>query len=240
MRFRRYAHLERDWLSSEPAPGVVFVEPEYTDGYPVDPPNDDHAPTGIANGQLLLADLYRILVSNQEKWAHTLLIVTYDEHGGFFDHVPPLPAPTTINGVKIDTTGVRVPAFIVSPYVTPGVPFSGPLDHTSILQLIADRFTDPIERYSQAVDDRHAMLKLNRIYQCLSDGPTNLAAPQLIAKKAILAEVRPPPKQGAETPNEMAYRQAVEKLNREHPELLNAPGWERVNARLAASPLRKN
>lgn len=236
MRFRRYTRLERDWLSAEPAPSVIFVEPEYTDGFPVDPPNDDHSPTGIARGQLLLADLYRILIRNPAKWAHTLLVITYDEHGGFFDHVPPLPGPTVIGDVKLDTTGVRVPAFFVSPYVKPGVPFTGPLDHTSILQLLADRFTDMKYEYSKAVHDRHAMLKLNRIFQCLSDEPLNLAAPPLGVPKVAPAKDAALPRQGAETPNEAAYRHAVEKLNNEHPEILKAPGWEKVNARLAASP----
>lgn len=236
MRFRRYAHLERDWLSQEPQPGVIFVEPEYTDGYPVDPPNDDHAPTGIHRGQLLLADLYRILTSNPDKWAQTLLVITYDEHGGFFDHVPPLPAPTTIQNVKIETTGIRVPAFLVSPYVKPGIPFSGRLDHTSILQLLADRFTEMKHGYSQAVTDREAALKLHRIYQSLTDRPSNLPAPKFDTGKIIAVEAMIPPKQGAETTNEAAYRQAVEKLNKDHPEMLKSPGWEKVNARLAATP----
>ncbi len=239
MRFRRYTRLEKDWLSSDPAPSVIFVEPEYTDGFPVDPPNDDHAPTGIGRGQLLLADLYRILITNSEKWAHTLLIVTYDEHGGFFDHVPPLSGSTEIGSVKLNTTGVRVPAFAISPFVKPCTPFSGLLDHTSILQLLADRFTDMKGGYSQAVDARHAMLKLNRIYQCLLDEPINLSAPQLGVPKIALVEERVPPKRTAETPNEAAYRHAVEKLSSDHPEILRAPGWEKVNARLAAGQAAK-
>jgi phospholipase C len=236
MRFRRYTRLEKDWQSSEPAPGVIFVEPEYTDGFPVDPPNDDHAPSGIQKGQQFLADLYRILTSNPEKWAHTLLVVTYDEHGGFFDHVSPLPAPTIIQGTKIDTTGVRVPAFLISPYVKPGVPFTGPLDHTSILQLIADKFTDMKDGYSLAVTDRHAMLNLNRIYQCLSDKPSDMPTSTIKHSEVATAARAAPLVQGPETPNEAAYRLAVEKLNREHPEFMKAKGWEKVSARLTATP----
>jgi len=112
-RFRRYSQLKSEWNSSDTMPNVVFIEPEYTDG-PHDTPNDDHAPTGVQPGQAFLADLYATLISNPARWAKTMLVVTYDEHGGFFDHVPPFEIPITINGVTLPTTGVRVPAFVVS------------------------------------------------------------------------------------------------------------------------------
>jgi Phosphoesterase family len=69
----------------------------------------------------------------------TMLVVTTDEHGGFFDHVPPISIPAKINETVIETTGVRVPAFIVSPYIAPRQVFHGPLDRTSLLQLLDDR-----------------------------------------------------------------------------------------------------
>jgi len=59
-----------------------------------------------------------------KAWANTLLIITYDEHGGIFDHVPPpapSPEPPQIGQVfGFNRYGVRAPAVIVSPYVTPG------------------------------------------------------------------------------------------------------------------------
>ena len=152
LHFRRYAHFERDWLLNEKRPSVTFIEPEYTDG-PHSEPNDDHAPTGVEPGQKFLADVYNTVIANPEKWAKTLLVVTYDEHGGFFDHVPPLNIPATINGIEFQTTGVRVPAFLISPHVKPGQPFNGALDHTSILQLLDDRFVRG-EGYSVAVNER--------------------------------------------------------------------------------------
>ncbi len=107
LHFRRYANFARDWLSNEKGPSVTFIEPEYTDG-PNSEPNDDHAPTGVEPGQKFLADIYNTLIAKPEKWARTLLVVTYDEHGGFFDHVPPLNIPATINGIEFQTTGARL------------------------------------------------------------------------------------------------------------------------------------
>ena len=66
---------------------------------------------------------------------------------------PPLPIPTDVAGLHFKTTGVRVPAFVVSPQVAPGTVFSNNLDHTSMLQLFADRF-NPNRDYSAAVGAR--------------------------------------------------------------------------------------
>ena len=131
--FRWFDWFASQWKSGQSIPSVVFIEPEYTNTpLPLDP-NDDHSPTGIAKGQTFLARIYNTLTSNPRLWAKTMLIVTYDEHGGFFDHEPPLPVPCTAGSTRFETTGVRVPAFVISPYVAPGVPNSQGFDHTSIL-----------------------------------------------------------------------------------------------------------
>ncbi|MEX3633258.1 alkaline phosphatase family protein [Paraburkholderia sp. BR14320] len=77
------------------------------------------------------------------------------EHGGFFDHVSPLRLPCNVAGFAFETTGLRVPAIPVSPYVSAGGVFSGDLDHTSILQLLAEKF-DSHKAYSPAVSARNA------------------------------------------------------------------------------------
>jgi phospholipase C len=82
-RFRRFTQFKDDWQSDRPVPKVMFIEPEYTDG-PHSEPNDDHAPTDVQPGQRFLADVYNLLTSNPARWLTTLLVVTYDEHGGFF------------------------------------------------------------------------------------------------------------------------------------------------------------
>ena len=70
------------------------------------------------------------------------MIITYDEHGGFYDHVPPVPAVKASNEM-LETTGLRVPAFVISPWVKAGSVFGSDtqhFDHTSILKTIARRF----------------------------------------------------------------------------------------------------
>ena len=96
------------------------------------------------------------LAGNEARWAKTVMIVTFGEHGGFNDHVPPLSLRTDPRAGATYraflTTGVRVPGLIVSPLFTTGSVYNGPLDPTSILQFLASRFgTGP---YSQEVENR--------------------------------------------------------------------------------------
>jgi phospholipase C len=230
-RFRRFTHFAADWADDKtPMPPVVFIEPEYTDG-PHHDPNDDHPPTGIAKGQTFLADVYDAVVANPRRWASTLMLVTYDEHGGFFDHVAPLRIPGAAGGTSFATTGVRVPAFLVSPHVAPATVHSGALDHTSILQLLADRFTPGME-YSPAVTARqqHLSRLSEMLVSAIERTPTIDPVP-LAAARAVAAATPPPPSSGAaptDPPNAQAFHNAAVKIAEDHPDLIGAPGWERL------------
>jgi phospholipase C len=114
-------------------PAVSFIDPDFID---VPPGTDDHPPADIAGGQRLVAEIVRALIEGPQ-WSKTLLIITYDEHGGFFDHVAPPQAPA-VSGV--DHYGPRVPAFAISPWVERGKTSDIVFDHTSILKTIARRF----------------------------------------------------------------------------------------------------
>jgi phospholipase C len=141
------------WSSGGPAPSVIYCEPYYNDlatavggGHG----NCNHAPLPMAYGEIFLKKVYDALTSNPARWQRTLMILCYDEHGGFFDHVapPPMRCAMPTGGTWHDRTdyttlGIRVPAILVSPIVEPRSVFSGLLDHTSILQLIVDRFGAP-------------------------------------------------------------------------------------------------
>jgi len=158
-RFRGYDDFQDDVLNTdEPFPQVVFIEPRYTDAPHFEAPCDDHAPSPITPGQNFLKRVYSDLITNWDRWLKSLLIVTYDENGGFFDHVAPENIVTKPrNGVKwnygpFNTTGPRVPAYLISPFVKPGAIYKGVLDHTSILKCIATRFGNG--SYSQEVDAR--------------------------------------------------------------------------------------
>jgi phospholipase C len=232
--FRRFSRFAAEWADNGTVmPTVIFIEPEYTDG-PHGDPNDDHPPTGIAKGQAFLAEIYTALIANPQRWRNTLMLVTYDEHGGFFDHVPPLPMPGTAGGTAFTTTGVRVPAFIVSPHVPPGTVYSGALDHTSILQFLAARFT-PGQEYSAAVAARQQ--HLSRLADILASGPVapapELPVVPLAAVRTVAAATPAPPPSGAspaDPPNAQALHEVALKIADDHPDLLTEPGWEQLNA----------
>ncbi len=122
-------------------PAYAFIEPAYFGANE----NDQHPPSDIGGGEQLIARVYNALRSNAELWQSTLLIVVYDEHGGFYDHVAP---PATIapddqtSEYDFRRLGVRVPAILVSPWVDPGVCHTV-FDHTSILRYMCDKYGLP-------------------------------------------------------------------------------------------------
>jgi phospholipase C len=119
-------------------PSVTLIEPDYIE---LPPGNDDHAPADMAAGQILVDRIVTALV-NSPQWRRTLLIITYDEHGGFYDHqTPPLNNPSLGDSRKY--MGPRVPAFMVSPLVRPGKVFKTQFDHTTIGATILRRFCRP-------------------------------------------------------------------------------------------------
>jgi phospholipase C len=79
------------------------------------------------------------------QWDRSLLVIVYDEHGGFFDHVPP-PAVDDDDPATFGSYGVRVPAIVVSPWVEPGAVSSSVFDHTSIIKTILARFCPQVLR----------------------------------------------------------------------------------------------
>jgi phospholipase C len=155
--FRRLDDLPNDLADEHPddLPQVIFIEPDYYD-CPVHlhAPCDNHPPLAMAPGEVFLAQVYKWLSSDSKRWARTVFVVTYDEHGGFFDHVQPLPVKyRNPNGVAFDTTGPRVPAIVAGPFA-PNQVSKERLDNTSILQLIAERFGNAGEAYSSEVAGR--------------------------------------------------------------------------------------
>jgi phospholipase C len=95
-------------------------------------------PADIKDGQDLVLAVYHA-VATSPQWDKTLLVIFYDEHGGFFDHVPP-PEAADDDPQTFGRYGVRVPAVIVSPWVEPGSVSHTLFDHTSIIKTILLRF----------------------------------------------------------------------------------------------------
>jgi phospholipase C len=151
-QFRRIGDLARD-LAAGDRPQVIFIEPEYYDS-PVHfhRPCDNHPPLGMAAGEAFVAQVYQTLAASP-LWDRCVFIATYDEHGGFFDHVAPPPVRYRHpNGVAFETAGPRTPTIVAGPFARRGVSHAL-LDNTSILQLIAERFGSG-EAYSPEVADR--------------------------------------------------------------------------------------
>jgi phospholipase C len=144
--FHFYRQFQADCQSGN-LPAYSFIEPQYYSDL-ANPECDQHPPSVVTLGEQLIADVYNCIRASK-LWPKTMLIITYDEHGGCYDHVPPPSAaqpeaPQPGQVFKFDRYGVRVPAVIVSPYVKPGTILrpQGPVpyDHTSIIVTLRKRF----------------------------------------------------------------------------------------------------
>ncbi|KAK8586492.1 hypothetical protein V6N13_010083 [Hibiscus sabdariffa] len=139
-------------------PSLTVIEPRYFD-IKAFPANDDHPSHDVANGQKLVKEVYETLRASPQ-WNETLLVITYDEHGGFYDHVQTpfenVPNPDGNTGpapkfFKFDRLGVRVPTIMVSPWIKKGTVVSGPngpapnseFEHSSIPATIKKMFNLP-------------------------------------------------------------------------------------------------
>lgn len=146
-------------------PAISFIEPQWTYTSNIGPKgkdavdllshndeflvgeqgNDMHPPGDVRTAENFLANIYTSLISNPQAWEKTLLIITFDEHGGLFDHVVPpasvSPDEHCQHGFKFDRLGVRVPAVFVSPKIDKRVVIRSndphtAFDHTSVLATI--------------------------------------------------------------------------------------------------------
>jgi phospholipase C len=120
--------------------------------------NSQHPLEQVVLGEELIRDVYEALAANPKTWRSTLLLITYDEHGGFFDREPPPPAVPPEPGAQdekhgfgFDLLGPRVPAIVVSPYVTRGSVDDTDHDHTSIIASLREIFA-----FEETLTDRDA------------------------------------------------------------------------------------
>jgi phospholipase C len=131
-------------------PYVSYVDPKFLAGPRVQ--SDEHPPANVQVGQKFVSDVINALMASQ-NWSTSALFLTYDEHGGFYDHVAPPPAPVPDNippnlnpgetPGAFDRYGFRVPVVVVSPYAKPHYVSHVVDDHTSILRFIELRFGLP-------------------------------------------------------------------------------------------------
>lgn len=151
-------------------PSYSFLEPCY--GGPGQ--NDQHPPADIRCGEQLISDVYN-MVKTSPAFENTLFIITYDEHGGCYDHYPPpsgsknpdITGQPGQDGFLFNRFGVRVPCVVISPYITPGLigrpeGFT-PFDHTSIIKTIQNCFNLPhsLTERDKAAPDFSCLLTLD-------------------------------------------------------------------------------
>jgi phospholipase C len=183
--FTHFRDFEDDFARDAAAgnlPAYSFIEPRYfADTANNKLPSDEHPPHNVAYGEALIANAYNAVRAGP-GWKHTLLIVTYDEHGGCFDHVvPPRATPPDErrpDGYDFSQFGVRVPAVIISPYVRPGSVIrptgTTPFDHTSILATLRKLFGfRPLTARDAAAPDLLPLLSATPD----NDGPAAIVAP---------------------------------------------------------------
>ena len=148
-RLAAFSYIEPEWATF-PRSGAPPSTTQADDEHNFQVENDQHPVSNMAVGEQLIYDVYKALRSNRAVWEKSLLIITYDEHGGNYDHVPPetgaTPPDNNIQaGFDFTRFGVRVPAVIVSPLIRAGTVFRAadgrpPYDHTSIIATLRARF----------------------------------------------------------------------------------------------------
>jgi phospholipase C len=123
-------------------PHVAFVDPRFS-GEAAGTTNDDHPHGDIRAGESFLNDVYQAVTSSP-AWPSTVLVLSFDEWGGFFDHVRPPRAPIppgeraagNLDGLR----GFRVPAVVISPFARRQYVSRVLYDHTSVLRMIEWRW----------------------------------------------------------------------------------------------------
>jgi phospholipase C len=178
-------------------PAVSYVDPAFTILDNLD--EDDHPFSDVRNGDAFLAKTFKA-VSSSPNWPNTVLIINYDEWGGFYDHVPP-PRALAPNDVDTDLVdgkallGCRVPCIVVSPW-TRGNPNSPRVDHTvfdhtSVLKLIESVFNVPPVAARETSNDVGDLLEVLDEFNYQIDLPDLPSQSYVIPSSLCLSSINP-------------------------------------------------
>jgi phospholipase C len=166
----------------------------------------DHPPAPSVFGETILSLVIGALAANPALWAKTLLFLTFDENGGFFDHVPPItappgttdeyvtapavPDPTVVGTPPVNGPiglGFRVPMLIISPFARGGFVSSDLFDHTSVLRFLETRFGAEVPNLSAwrraTVGDMTTALNFKAVDISIPDLPTPVPAIQQVIQE---------------------------------------------------------
>ena len=191
-RFTDFDEFASELSDASFGPKFCFIEPKYgAHGFDVTGPGDFtcgnsmHPLDDVTRGEQLVKTVYEA-IRNSPLWDTSMLIVTFDEHGGFYDHVTPPPAVPpgdTItagyvqNGFTYDQLGVRVPTLVISPLIGRGTIDHTLYDHTSMLATVERLFgTRNLTNRDKAAND---LLHLLDLGSPRTDAPTSLDPPAI-------------------------------------------------------------
>ncbi len=180
---------------------LTWIEPNYGDVVlsTFRGGNSQHPLDGVTQGEALIKATYEA-IRNSPHWNTSLLIVTWDEHGGFYDHVAP-PATTPPGdtpqlegqnkyGFTFDRLGIRVPAVIVSPLIPAGTIDHRVYDHSSIPATVEKVFgLPPLTARDAAANDVMPLLSLDTARE---DAPLALPDPAPPASAAVAQSTAAP------------------------------------------------
>lgn len=199
--FRSVDDLAGDLRSGAFAPKYVFIEPAHDALDDGRNGNSQHPVGKVSAGEELIRKVY-LAIAESPVWERSLLVVTYDEHGGFYDRVEPPrtepPGDEPLNREEaefpanfgFDRLGVRVPAVVISPWVERGTVDSRVYDHTSILRTLHERFG--LSRLSRREGAVASLAGLLTEEAARTDCPDSESLPQPIAFGDELAAMRGP------------------------------------------------
>ncbi len=138
-------------------PPFAIVDPAFYGGGA----NDDHPDHDVRLGQALISSIVHAL-GQSPQWSRSLLVITYDEHGGFFDHVPP---PTTVDErADFQRLGFRVPAMVIGPTVRAGCAIDQDFEHCSVAATATKRWNlEPLNERAAHASDLSACIDPARI-----------------------------------------------------------------------------
>jgi len=205
-RFRDFEDFSSDVHDPGYGASYTFIEPDYHTSSDFVCGNSQHPKDDVTRGEALLKTIYEA-IRTSPHWESSVLIITYDEHGGFYDHVPPpkavapgdTPTDPENNLFSFDFTqlGVRVPAIVVSPLIPRGIIDHTVYDHTSVLATVESIFglLPLTERDKQA----HSLNHLFSLTTARTDALSTLPEP---ANSGVSCE--------DETEEDIAARQMVE------------------------------
>jgi phospholipase C len=216
--FRGMNFFEQD-VADNNLPEYTFIEPNYDTGHNYQNGNSMHPLNDIREGEKLVKFIYEQLRQSQ-FWVGVMFIITFDEHGGFYDHVPPQAAVATgddnqhtnpAHPFSFQRLGVRVPCIVVSPYTLKGTIIGGPapdpttiFDHTSVLATVEKRFQlPPLTQRDRAANTLEAALNVSKPRMTNADAPMTLPNvapdPAPLAATALARAARSQPPAAAAT-----------------------------------------